>query len=136
MQSQDEVLLLASPAELVSGSSLETTSQRRRVDVEDEDTVDDVEESVMVPGPSAEEREAPVPLRGERTDLALTPEMLLVRGRSRDGRTGRRIALVGELGVAVERLDPTSAQLAAYRGLGGARDAFHEEVHAAHAARP
>ncbi|WP_281965748.1 hypothetical protein [Serinicoccus marinus] len=49
VQSQDDVLLLASPAELVSGSSLETTPQRRRVDVEDEDTVDDVEESVMVP---------------------------------------------------------------------------------------
>ncbi len=60
--------------------------------------------------------------------------MVPVRRRAGARLAGPRVALVGEVRVAVDGVEATAAQLVADRGLAGGRDAFDEVVADAHQA--
>ncbi len=109
----------------------EPAVQRLEVDLEDEDRVEQLDEPRGVAGAAAEEGDRLVPFGDHRAHPVHVPEVVLVAAVL--GRLpGLGITLVGQLGVTVDGVHPSPAQLAAHRGLAGARDALDEVVPDAH----
>src|SRR4051812_550333 len=90
-----------------------------------------MDEGRIVPRAPAEEGHRLIAVRCESLDRLDAPDVVLV------GPTGRRlarvrVALVGEVGVTVDRVVTAPLQFLAHRCLAGATDALDEEVALAH----
>jgi hypothetical protein len=119
MQPLDELALRRPSAKLVRRSLLEPSPQRLKINLKDEDGVEQVDERGEVPGAAAEERRRLVLVGRQGSDLFDAPEMVLV-GPSRHLSPGGWITLVGELAVTVDGLVAATLQLIADRRLAGA----------------
>jgi hypothetical protein len=110
VESEDEVALGGPGAPLVPRALLEPSVEGVRVDVEDEDLVEDIEDHVEVAGATAEEGCALLSIGSHRSDAVDVPDVVLVVGRV--GRlTCSGFALVGELCVTVDCLVAAALQL-------------------------
>lgn len=102
VQREDEVALGRLGAKLVLGTFVQSPPQGVGIDVQDEHTVEDVEELCEVPGAAAEEREPMRVIGRDRADPIHRPEVLLV-GRCACGwPASDRVPLISQVGVAVQ----------------------------------
>src|SRR4051812_40943351 len=114
MQPQDEFALSWVGPELVVGTLIQAAEQGVLVDVEDEDTVEQVDESRKVPRASAEEGDRLIAVGGQRLNRLDTPDVVLVR-MTGSWCAGLRISLVCQIGIAVDGLVAAELQLLADR---------------------
>ena len=131
MQAHDEFTLLRSSAPLVVWSALQPPPQGVRVDIEDENAVEEVNEGVEVPGTTAEEGHRLALVRDQSLDLVHLPQVVLVRAAG-DRLPSLRITLIGELPVPMHGVVAAPLQLGTNRGLPSAGDALNQEVSDAH----
>src|SRR4051794_31256888 len=90
-----------------------------------------MDEGRIVPRAPAEEGQRLFAARGQGCDLLNPPDVMLV-GPTERRLASLRVALVGEVGVTVDRVVTAPLQFLAHRCLAGATDALDEEVALAH----
>src|SRR3954451_21918360 len=118
MQAQSELPLLGPSAPLVLRSLGEPPDQRVRVDLQDEEPVEQVEELREVPGPTAEEHHRRVPAGDQRSPLVHVPDVVLVSSTLRRS-ASLGVALVRKLVVPIDGEVATPLQLPADGSLAG-----------------
>lgn len=124
----------SSRAPVLARSCIEALSQGLQVDLEYEDAIEKVDEGVEVSRPSAEERQRFVVVLDEIADALHIPDVVLVGCPTR-ALPGLGVALVGQLPVAMHRLEPTSLQLRCHRRLAGTRQPLDQVVPDSHKRR-
>ena len=116
---------------LVTGPLVEPAEQGVQVDLEHEDVVEQVDEVREVAGAAAEEGHGRTVVGDQLADPTDVPEVVLVQG-GVDRPPGRRVSLVGEVGVTVDGVVTASPQLVAHGGLPGPGHALDQVVADAH----
>src|SRR6478735_3127615 len=132
MPSHDEFAIRRlSAAPLIVGSLVEPPIQGVEVDVEDEDAVEELDECREVPGTTAEECDLFTLVRDQGPYCGDIPDVVLVAA-TLDRLPSFRVALVGQLAVAMDGVVAAPLQLLANGGLAGAGEAFDQVVPPAH----
>ena len=144
MQVQDKFALGQRAAELILGPVRKATYQCVLIDLQNEYTVEQVNEAREVSGPAAEKGEGVTAIRNQGANLVDVPQVVLVsKGhmvltalicRMSKGLTSYRIALIRKLSVTVDDMVPTKLQLCCNRGLACSGDAFNQKISDAHVA--
>lgn len=119
MEPEDELTLLGPVTPLVHGTLVEALDECLGIDVEDEDRVEVGDELREVPGTTAEVRDRPGLVCDQGSDRVHVPEVVLVTSTS-GWLACDRIALVGQLTVAVDSVEAPPLQLVADRSLASA----------------
>lgn len=119
MEAKDELTLLGTVTPLVLRTVVEASDKGVSVHLEHEDRVEVGDELREVPGTTAEVRDRPGLVCDQGSDRVHVPEVVLVTSTS-GWLACDRIALVGQLTVAVDSVEAPPLQLVADRSLASA----------------
>jgi hypothetical protein len=114
-------------APIVLGSEGKTPVQRFKIDLKDEDLIEQIDEEVEVPGTTAEEGSTVCLVGREGPDLLDVPDPML-EGRGVQGLTGPGIAPIRQVLVTVDGVIAPPLQLLGHRGLASTGNASDEIV--------
>lgn len=120
----------------VRWSPVKASMQCFRVNLQDEDAIEQIDELGKVSRPAAEERHRFPLVCRQRPDFGHSPDVVPVHSDAGDPRywfAGCRITLIGEFTVAVDGVKAAPPQFIAHCGLARARAAFDEVILPAHA---